>query len=208
MQFDRLLSQTMTRITRAGQGLRKQAPADAVPLSAAMVKDDLRGSGSWANDWAKGRKASDPTPTAAPARTKRRPAAPAAAVDSIPEGTIRARPLMSTRDVKLHQWISDRLEAEAPTCALHAGVALGAFLVSAETRDGYDPLAGLVADLLISDDQGQPLVVLIRENRAHPARQILLLDALMDAGLPIVDIQPRPSLSALWSGIADHLPRD
>lgn len=211
MQIDRLLSKTLSRFARGGFGIRQQAAAPAGAAEPGSA-DDLRGSGSWANEWAGAKHAVERAKSlATPARKRKaKPAAasPSAPVDNIPEGTVRTKPLLSQRDIKLQQWISDRLEAEAPTCSLHAGVALGAFLVSAETREDYDPLCGLVADLLIIDDHGQPLVALIRENRANPSRQLILLDALLDADVPIVDIQPRPSLSTMWAEISANLPKD
>ena len=189
--------------------------ADATPVAGPAKRgDDLRGSGSWANEWAGAKHAVERAKSLASlGKARKAGAAPKARVpgtpaQNIPEGTVRTKPLLSTRDIKLQQWISDRLEAEAPTCSLHAGVALNAFLVSAEAREDYDPLCSLVADLLIIDDHGQPLVALIRENRANPARQLLLLDALLDADVPIVDIQPRPSLSTMWAEISANLPKE
>ncbi|MGB3408965.1 MAG: hypothetical protein WBA67_15895 [Jannaschia sp.] len=209
MQFDRILTKTVSRLARAGFGVRK-TPDGPAP-SAKSSSHDLRGSGSWANEWAGAKHAVQRAKTLASlgkSRKRGQGKAPSAVAQNIPEGTVRTKPLMSTRDVKLHQWISDRLEAEAPTCSLHAGVALGAFLVSDEAREDFDPLCSLVADLLITDDHGQPVVALIRENRANPARQLLLLDALLDADVPIVDIPARPSLSAMWAEIAANLPED
>ena len=36
----------------------------------------------------------------------------------------------------------------------------------------------------------------------------MVIDALLDADLPIVDIPARPSLSGLWASIAETLPKD
>lgn len=202
MQLDRLMAKTMTRLVKSG--LSGRAPAAAKPV-AEKPGNGLRGSGSWANEWAGARSAVERAKSLARPGRKRKAADTAA--DTIPEGTIRPRPLMSGRDVKLHNWIADRLEAEAPCCTLHAGVALSSFLASDLARPDFDPLAGMVADLAIADSQGQIAAVLIRENTADPSRHLLLLDALMDADIPIIDIQPRPSLSALWSEIAAYLPR-
>ena len=200
MQIDSFVSRTMARAaTRMGL-LR---PAAALP--AASEGDAVRGSGSWANEWSGARVAVDRARMLA-ARGRSRGGRGGGA-EPIPEGSVRARPLMSGRAVKLHQWISDRLEAEAPTCTLHAGVALSAFLASDQAYPGYDPLAGLVADLVITDLQGQPVAALLREG-TDAQRHLMTLDALLDADLPIVDLPARPTLSVLWSEIAAHLPEE
>ncbi|WGH77794.1 hypothetical protein [Jannaschia ovalis] len=202
MQLDRLMAKTMTRLVKTGLSVKRR-PAEPAPAGAEAPA--LRGSGSWANDWPGARSAVERAKSLArPGRSRK--SAKSTAPDTIPEGTIRQHPLMSTRDVKLHNWIADRLEAEAPWCTLHAGVALKGFLTSDLTRPGYDPLAGMVADLAIVDSHGHVASVLLRENTADPAHHLLLLDALMDADIPIVDIQPRPSLSALWAEISATLP--
>lgn len=206
MQFDRLMSKTVTRLAKSGiAGLRKTAPAAPAPVPA--PKDDLRGSGSWANEWGGARAAMARAKLLA-AKGKTAKAKVGSPPDAIPEGTITARPLMSSRDVRLHTWILDRMEAEAPCCTLHAGVALRAFLASATAHETHDPLAGLVADMLIVDETGQPIAALIREASTDPARQLLVMDALMDADIPIIDIPARPSLATLWTAIAQVLPAD
>lgn len=209
MQLDRLMAKTMTRIAKTGiAGLRQTpATAEAAPAPKGAPKDDLRGSGSWANEWA-GAKGAIARAKALASPAKARADKMQAPADSIPEGTIKPRALMSTRDVKLHNWILDRMEADAPCCTLHAGVALGAFLTAATAHETFDPLCGLVADMLIVDEHGQPVAALIRENGPNPARQLLLIDALLDADIPIVDIPPRPSLAALWTAISEVLPKD
>ena len=204
MQLERLVAKAMTRLAKSGfAGLRQTAPATAGDVPKRQVP---RGSGSWANEWAGAKSAVERAKSLALPGRKR--AAANAAADLIPEGTIKTRPLMSIREVKLHNWIADRLEAEAPTCSLHSGVALGAFLTSATAHETHDPLCGLVANMLIADENGQPVAALIRENTADPKRHLLLLDALLDADLPIVDIPSRPSLSGLWAEISQTLPKD
>ncbi|WP_179380152.1 hypothetical protein [Jannaschia marina] len=207
MQLDRLMTKTVTRLAKAGIAGLRQTPATERPAKAPA--GDLRGSGSWANEWAGARAAvARAKAMATPAKARKAKATPAqdAPADTIPEGTVRARPLMSTRDVKLHNWIADRLEAEAPCCSLHAGVALGSFLTADTAHESHDPLAGLAADMLIIDETGQPIAALIREDAADPSKQLLLIDALLDADVPIIDIQPRPSLAKLWDAIAEALP--
>lgn len=205
MQFDRLMTKTVTRLAKSGiMGLRNSAPATAGPAQAS--KDDLRGSGSWANEWGGGARAAMTRAKALAKRGKTAKGKVATPPDAIPEGTITARPLMSSRDVRLHSWILDRLEVEAPCCTLHAGVALRAFLTSATAHETHDPLAGLVADMLIVDENGQPIAALIREASTDPTRQLLVIDALLDADIPIIDIPARPSLAALWTAIAEALP--
>ncbi|MCK0167528.1 hypothetical protein MWU52_08220 [Jannaschia sp. S6380] len=206
MQLDRLVARTMSRFAKGGlASLRpRQAPAEATAPLAATGPDRPRGSGSWANEWVGTKAAVERAKSLARPGRKRKSGK--AAADSIPEGTIRTKPLMSARGVKLHNWISDRLEAEAPTCTLHACVSLGAFLSADTAHEGHDPLAGLVADLLIVDETGQPIAALIRENVADPSRHLLMLDALLDADLPIIDLPAKPTLSMLWGEIAETLP--
>lgn len=216
MQLDRLVSRTLSRavsqiagsgLTSGIVGLRKKPDQTPEPKT---PQDELRGSGSWANEWTGTRSAVQQAKALAKKTKKNRANTPDAAaaptVDSIAEGSIRPRPLMSTRDVTLHNWIADRMEVEAPTCSLHSGVALSAFLASDEAYPGFNPLDGMIADMVVADGEGQPVLVLIRENTADPGRHLLLLDALLDADLPIIDIQPRPKLSVLWDEIAQHLP--
>ncbi len=204
MQLDRLMTRAVTRIAKSGlTGLRA---APQVAPSAPAPKDDLRGSGSWANEWAGSRSAVERAKSLAGAG-RRRGKANTAPVDVL-DGTIRAKPLMSVKDVKLHNWIADRLEAEAPTCSLHAGVALRAFLVVDEAFSGEDPIAGLVADLLIADATGQPVAVIQREDVVDAGAQMRFVDALLDADIPIIDLPGRPSLSQLWSEISECLPQD
>ncbi|WP_371157417.1 hypothetical protein [Jannaschia sp. 2305UL9-9] len=201
MQFDRFLNKAVSRLSGGSDA------DDPRPVPRGAPADDLRGSGSWANEWgaAKGAIERAKSLAAGGKAPKRRSGVVA---QNIPEGTVRTKPLMTTRDIKLHSWLQDRLEAEAPTCTIHAGVALNAFLVSAEANEEYDPLCNLTVDLLIADDQGQPLVALIHENRVDSHKQLLMLDALLDADMPIIDIQPRPVLSAMWAEIAANLPED
>ncbi|GIT90789.1 hypothetical protein JANAI62_12440 [Jannaschia pagri] len=198
MKFDRLLSKAAARLQPASGN-----PDPVDPL--VPPNDGLRGSGSWANEWAGAKSAVE---RAKSLTNIGRPRKGGAVKADITEGTVRVKPLMTSRDVKLYNWIVDRLEAEAPTCSLHCGVALNAFLTSAEATPEGDPLAGLVADLVITDEQGQPLMALLRENRADPRQQLLTLDALLDADVPIIDIQPRPVLSAMWAEISANLPDD
>ncbi|MGC1260618.1 MAG: hypothetical protein WA873_08130 [Jannaschia helgolandensis] len=209
MQFDRLMMKTVTRLARSGiAGLRSTSVAATGKEADASGP---RGSGSWANEWSGAKSAVAKTAVerakslARPGKSRTKSNAPQ---DAIPEGTIRTRPLMSVRNVKLHNWIADRMEAEAPTCSLHACVALNSFLTSLANPDGTDPLTGLTADLLIVDEHGQPVVALIREKAADPSQQLMVIDALLDADLPIVDIPARPSLSGLWASIAETLPKD
>lgn len=207
MQIEKMLTKTAMRLARAGFGIRSNSPS---PEGTAVAETpELRGSGSWANEWAGARGAVERAKSLATAGRRRK--APAKATtnqpaDVIPEGTIRTKPLMSIQKLKLHNWIADRLEAEAPTCSLHAGVALHAFLIADTAHEGNDPLCGLVADLMIADEAGQPVMALVRENPADPGRHLMLLDALLDADLPIVDIPNRPSLSKLWAEISANLP--
>ncbi|CTQ32156.1 hypothetical protein [Jannaschia rubra] len=197
MQFDRL----MVWLARAGvvaprEAWLAQAESPAAP--------ELRGSGSWASDWTVTRGALERARSLArPGHKRKTDPTPC---DAIPEGSIRVRPLMSARDLKLHNWIADRLEAEAPICSLHAGVALPAFLTATTSHEDSDPLRGLVADLLIVDEHGRPVAALLRDNTAEPARHLMLLDALLDADVPIIDIPARPGLAALWDEIARVLP--
>ncbi len=201
MQLDRILVRTMARLARTGiAGLRVSDAGETRAPEAAGTGQ--RGSGSWANEWAGARS------VVARAKSLASPGRKRAAARAIPGGTIRIRPLMAAHELKLHNWIADRLEARAPTCSLHAGVALGAFLSAATSHEGHDPLAGLIADLLIVDEKGRPVTALIREHADDTALHLRLLDALLDADLPIVDLPDRPVLSALWTEISVLLPRE
>ncbi|WP_141134377.1 hypothetical protein [Jannaschia aquimarina] len=187
----RLAPRLMRMASRGGQTPATE-PAKAV---ASAPEESLRGSGSWANEWAGARAAIARAAAAGP--IPKRNAAPPP-----PENIIRPRPLMSAREIKLHNWIADKLEVSCPDCSLHAGVALESFLVSEQP----DALDGLVADMLIADDRGTPLVTLIRDRKVDNDRQVRLLDALIDAELPVIDLPDKLSLSKLWAQIEQHLP--
>ncbi|SDY64559.1 hypothetical protein SAMN05444004_102227 [Jannaschia faecimaris] len=208
MQLDRLMAKAMTRITKTGIAALRDTSESANEGTAKRkaMPHGLRGSGSWANEWV-GARAAVARAKAVASPGKFRAEEINRAVDQIAEGTIRARPLMSKRDVQLHNWLLDRMEAEAPCCTLHVGVALQAFLVASTAYEGHDPLNGLFVDMLIVDEHGQPAAALIRENAPNPAKQLLLIDALMDADVPIIDIPPRPSLAVLWEAVAATLPK-
>ena len=209
MQIDRLMLRQATRlapklIERGLGGLARRRAAAAAAPEAAAAPAAPRGSGSWANEWIGATAAVERARALARPGRSRKAAPPAAAAEApIPEGSVRPRPLMTAREVKLHNWIADRLEAEAPDCSLHTGVALQSFLAS----DVPGALDGLVADMLIADEAGQPVCALVRDRRDDPARQLRLLDALLDADLPFVDLPDRLSLSTLWTEIARTLPR-
>ncbi|MEO0859807.1 MAG: hypothetical protein AAFY65_04285 [Pseudomonadota bacterium] len=213
MQFEKLLTKTAMRLARAGLGIRADAPA---PAPAPAPSAPLKGSGSWANDWVGARSAMNRAKSLASLGKKRKsksvthtkPAVvPVPEDDLIPEGAIQVKPLLSIQQLKMHNWILDRLEAEAPTCTLHAGVALSAFLNCDTAYPGNDPLAGLTVDLLVVDENGCPCVAIVRENEADPAGHLRLCEALLDGEVPVVDLPSRPSLSTLWSAIAANLPR-
>lgn len=206
MQFDRMFMRQAVRLAPKllAQATKKRpaAKADEGPnVSLKRAEPDLRGSGSWANEWAGAKSAI--------ARTRVRseqpkPTEPTQAEEAAPiaEGSITQRPIMTARENKLYTWIADRLETDAPTCSLHVGVALNAFMRS-EVPGALD---GLHADMAIIDETGHVLAVLIRDRRDDPARQIRLIDALIDSEMPTIDLPDRLSLSKLWSQISDVLP--
>ncbi|UWQ22504.1 hypothetical protein [Jannaschia sp. W003] len=174
MQIDQTIVRQAARLApRLLARHLRAGPAEAPAAPKAAARDGLRGSGSWANEWTGG--------------------------DSAP--AVRARPLMTEREVRLHNWIADRLEVETPTATLHAGVALAAFLHS----DAPGALDGLVADMVIVDEAGRPVAALLRERRADPATRGRITAALAAAGVAHVDLPDRLSLSRLWAEIADTL---
>lgn len=208
MQLDRMMIRQAARLapkllaqaTQRFGGSRSEDRAEDKPLKPA--DPELRGSGSWANEWAGAKTAI--------ARTRERSRLLPGGkpdpepVDVIAEDTISIRPLLTAREVKLFNWIADRVETAAPTVSLHAGVALSAFLHS-EVPGALD---GLVADMALVDETGAVLGVLIRDRKDDPARQIRLIDALIDSDMPTIDLPNRLSLSRLWEQITDVLPNE
>ena len=194
MQIDRQMLRHAMRLAPKllVKGFPGLAGAPDATEGDAPGKPPLRGSGSWANEWA-GRRAE------AAARPAPKPgdAAPAPA-----DPTLRLRPLMTSREAKLHGWILDRLEVEAPDCTLHAGVALSAFL-AAEPKGALD---GLAADMAIADETGRIRAALVRDRRDDGDRYLRLVDALLQAGVPTIELPDKLSLSRLWSEIAATLP--
>lgn len=208
MQFDRMLVRQAVRLapkllaqaTQKRSQPRAGAPETAVPdVALKRAEPELQGSGSWANQWAGAKAAITRTRLRSEAPAKK-PAAPEPA--PIVEDTISIRPLQTSREAKLFQWIADRLESAAPTCSLHAGVALSAFLHS-EIPGALD---GLVADMAVVNDKGNVLCVLIRDRKDDPARQIRLIDALIDSDMPTIDLPDKLSLSRLWASLEEYLP--
>lgn len=191
MAFERIMSR-----------LAGAQPATKVDAELEAAQSGLRGSGSWANEWSGAERSVERVKSLAiPAKTRR------AAVEAMDgeHGVVEIRPLLEARRLQLHERLVDKLEVEAPTCSLHAGVAMSSFLKAARRPDGSDRLSDLTVDLLVVDGKGAPVVALIHEDTARPQRQILRVDALLDAGLPVVEIPPRGALSAIWSEIAPHL---
>jgi len=215
MKLDRLLMKSVARLAKGGvANLRKSVGPKAEPelkFTPTPRGEDLRGSGSWANDWSGTRNApAQPAPKAAPAKKKdssRVLSRALANTDPVPEGSVHIKPLMTPIQTKLFNWIADRIEAEAPDCTLHAGVAVQAFLTSDIAHEFFDPLSNLIADYVVADGQGRPLMVLLRDNKVTPTRHLIMIDALLDADLPIVDIAERPSAKGLWADISRHLPK-
>jgi hypothetical protein len=114
---------------------------------------------------------------------------------------------METGILRLHESISDRLEAEAPLCTVHSSVAFRSFLVAETKADGSDRLVDLTADLLVADGKGSPLVAVLREDKLHPSRHVLRVDTLMDASMPFVEMREQTTHSDIWDEISAHLPR-
>ncbi|MGB3554041.1 MAG: hypothetical protein WBA25_05305, partial [Jannaschia sp.] len=123
------------------------------------------------------------------------------------QGDVRTKPLMSIREARLFERLAARLAVAAPDLTLHAGVSLDAFLVASD-RTGRDALTGLVVDMLIADERGRPLIVLLRVGGSDPAGQLRRLDALLGSHLPIIDIPARPVAGEIWAAIAATLPRE
>ncbi|SFI61153.1 hypothetical protein [Jannaschia pohangensis] len=223
MKLDRLMIKTVTRLAKGGvAGLRQTAgsKADAADETKPEKKkdDDLRGSGSWANEWSGARNAlSRAKSRALPGKQKEvsrvvttKPRVQSRVLpnaDPVPEGSVHVKPLMTPIQAKLYNWIADRIEAEAPDCTLHAGVAVQAFLTSDIAHEFHDPLSNLIADYVVADGHGRPLMALLRDNKVTPTRHLIMIDALLDANVPIVDIPERPSAKGLWADISRHLPK-
>ncbi len=211
MPFERLVARTRTRLAKGAFAALLRSASVGGPAGTAASAVEPRGSGSWANDWSEGGSAMERAmslalpnrgrPAAIPA-----PAAPDRAARHV--AAVRTKPLMSLHEVRLHNWIVDRLEAEAPTCSLHARVAFPAFLAADPASGGPDPLQDLVADMLIADRNGQPVAALIRETAGVRSYDLRLRAVLRDADLPVVDIPARPGLADLWTRIAQVLPGD
>lgn len=188
MMFDRFLSRLIGAETRRAV------------MPAASGRPALRGSGSWANEWMTAEH------LAAPGRgrvARQRAAAPSERAF----GAVRPRTLMETGMLRLHESLTDRIEAEAPTCTLHSAVAFGAFLVAEPLADGSDRLAGLFADLLVADGGGRPLVAVLKWDKLNIVRQEARVNALMDGAMPFVELSERPSHGDVWAEISAHLPR-
>lgn len=228
----RLAGGTFAGLLRSARA-HVQAHAHAGPAAVADAGAARpRGSGSWANDWSEPASAMERAMSLA-LPDRRRPGAPppepaapepAAPVSATPisaerdraeshpaepeAGGVRTKPLMSLREVRLHNWLADRLEAAAPTCSLHARVSASAFLTSDPTRGVAGPLHDLVADMLIADQNGQPVAALVRGTAGGQPRRQDLLRVLREADLPFVDLSAHPGLADLWAEIARVLPKD
>jgi hypothetical protein len=187
MKFDRIVSRL----------IGTEARAYATPV--VSPKPAIRGSGSWANEWMT---AELRTLAAKDRAVKRRLQQGGRAF-----AAVRPRVLMETGVLKLHEMLTDRIEAESPTCTLHSAVAFHAFLVAERPPCGTDRLAGLQADLLVADAGGRPLVAILREDRFHPERAEARVDVLMDAAMPFAEMREDKSFGDIWSEVSAHLPR-
>ncbi|MEM7711629.1 MAG: hypothetical protein AAF264_12965 [Pseudomonadota bacterium] len=156
-----------------------------------------RGSGSWANEWA------EPTVSLASPRPAAASGPVAVASPAASHSTPRVRPLMGSAELALHDHLIDRLEAEAPACTLHAGVALTAILAIPTAAKGSLP--NLVADLVIVDSQGIPMVALMWERPTDGPGHLAAFDALLDADLPVLSVPPRPDAATVWHRLVPHL---
>lgn len=189
----------LSRLARLG-GVRIADESGRVPAGAAARPDGApRGSGSWANDWAPFARAAGLRPPA-PDPEDRAADGEAPAADA----PLMVRPLLDGASIRLQTWLGDRLEEEAPTCSLHAGVALGAFLRPAQ---GEAPeIADLAVDLLVADAAMRPRLALVRRGTRPAAAEATLVAALGEAGVPVVHPRPRVPYSRLWGAIRPHLP--
>jgi hypothetical protein len=188
MQFDRFLSRL----------IGMEIPLEGEPVVRSREAAP-RGSGSWANEWLSAELKT--------LRAKGKAARRHAAVSERVVGVVRTRSFMETGILRLHESLTDRIEAEAPTCTLHSAVAFAAFLTAERNSDGGDRLAGLTADLLVADGAGLPLVAILREDKLHPQRQNARIDVLLDAGMAFVEMGDKPSHGEIWSEVSAHLPR-
>lgn len=178
--------------------------ASATPEPPAPAEAPLRGSGSWANDWAEDFKA-DWSPLAkAAGLTPPAPEAPLAETGAAAGGaTLRAKALLDPATKRMHDWLVDRLEEEAPLHAIHAKVALDAF-VGPEAGDAPE-LERLTVDLLIVDEAGRPTVAFMRRGVRRAGDEAVLSDALREAGVAVIAIAPRVQASKVWGAVSGAL---
>jgi hypothetical protein len=207
MQLDRLLIQPFRRITRPGR--RGEDPA---PAPAAAPAEALRGSGSWANEWAGAGGTAEPSCGRGEALDHWQADGPGASLspddpEILARGAARCFALLSPRDLALFHWLSDRLEAEAPACSLHASVAAGAILHVRTASRHDDPVAGAKIDFLIADAKGHPACALLRAAHGEETRHARLQSIMRAADLPAIDLTRHPAPSALWTVISETLRR-
>ncbi|MBM2574760.1 hypothetical protein JQC91_00450 [Jannaschia sp. Os4] len=200
----------MARVARAG-GVRIHGlatdEAGAMPARA----DDLRGSGSWANEWVPlARAAGLSPPTESPMDgdprhpVRPRAAVPAPAPAPAPVAPLTSRALMDAPLLRLHGFLQDRIEEEAPLCGVHAKVSLSAFVIPSEGR--APEIADLSVDLLIVDGDGTPRMALLRRNTRSAQAEATIENALEEVGVPVHWLRARVAPHKLWSHMRAHLP--
>jgi hypothetical protein len=215
MKLVTLIRRTLARVTG-------RASAANVPGKHPFDPVIPRGSGSWEmtvpdmTERPRTKAARRHGPPAGPSETAR-PDGPSVVTELAPaddlgagplDDRLQARSLMTRRERSLHNWIVDRLEAAAPTCTLHAGVALEAFLATELQVADAAPLAGLRVDLLIVDERTSPVVALSRRTTADQAIESRVREALSRAQIPFIELDAQPQHEALWLEIDGYLPPD
>lgn len=200
MPSDGFMSRMFPWFARAGLVGLRRADLAAPPLAPEPIPP--RGSGSWANEW---NGASDAV-RRAQTHLRNSLGRGTKMAKPVARGSLRIKPLLSARDAQLYVWLADLLETDAPTCTLHARVSLRAFLAVRDpaAADGF--LRGLTADFLIADEVGQPVIALLRDDPRDAEAQMRLVDVLLEASLPVLDIPDDPGRTALWNDIRAVLP--
>ena len=176
------------------------------------LPDEPRGSGSWANEWvplarAAGLSPPETSPMDADARhpvVPRRPGKGAPAAPPPPAAPLTCQPLLDAPLQRLHGFLCDRLEEEAPLCAVHAKTILSAFVVPSEGR--APEIADLSVDLLIVDGAGKPCMALMRRNIRSAQAEATVENALEEAGVPLHWLRTRVAPHKLWGNLRAHLP--
>ena len=166
-------------------------------------QEPLRGSGSWDQAY-EGGQVMQPLPKPAPRHDEMRPQQRVA---------IHPVRMMNKVEMRLFNWLFDKLEVEAPLYSIHAQVSMDAFLhvdrraSKQDQQSTRDSFANRRVDFLIADDLGLP-VLAIEFHGADQSKEEHGQDkasALDEAGVPLVVIPNGAKPSMIWDTIHPHL---